>query len=234
VNGRFIVFDERVRQGPLDRLRIAVEHTRALTSGRSATGLSHDDADDDVGSIATDSACGFDPFPLLWALHEAGARAVVIGQVAGIMHGSVELTGDLDLLWDGDPAKVEALTQAFGAVNCRLLDDDREPVALGPRAFTLPKIQYESSSVSGDCCTPALRWGSLPVRDFLARALATTGADGLKVHYLRREDLAAMRQAAGRAKDLRRNEELERLYGSASAPRVMWRQGHPVDHDHEM
>ena len=25
-----------------------------------------------------------------------------MGQVAGIMHGSRELTGDLDLLWDGD------------------------------------------------------------------------------------------------------------------------------------
>jgi hypothetical protein len=207
---RLIVFDEHVRHGPLDRLRIAVERTRALTSGRSATGLSHDDADEDVGSIGTDSARGFDPFPLLWALHEAGARVVVIGQVAGIMHGSLELTGDLDLLWDGDPAQTEALTRAFGAVGGRLLDDDRRPVALGRGAFTLPKVQFESESVSGDCCTPALNWGPLPVRDFLARALATTGADGLEVHYLRREDLAAMRRAAGRAKDLRRNEELKR------------------------
>lgn len=162
---RFIVFDERVTHEPLDRLRIAVVHTRALTSGRSATGLSHDDADEEVGTIATDSACGFDPFPLLWALHEAGTQAVVIGQVAGIMHGSVELTGDLDLLWDGDPSKADALIQAFGAVGCRLLDDEREPVALGPCAFTLPKVQFESSSVSGDCCTSTPQWGSLPVRD---------------------------------------------------------------------
>lgn len=199
----------------MDRLRIAVERTRALTSGRSATGLSHDDADDVVGSIATDSARGFDPFPLLRTLHEAGARAVVIGQVAGIMHGSLELTGDLDLLWDGDLSKTEVLAQAFGSVGCRLLDDHREPVVLGLDAFTLPKVQFEAPSVSGDCCTPALRWGPLPVRDFLARALETTGADGLKVYYLRREDLIAMRQAAGRAKDLRRNEELKQLQRSA-------------------
>lgn len=202
----------------MDRLRVAVERTRALTSGRPATGLSHDDADQDVGSIATDSACGFDPFPLLRALHEAGAWAVVMGQVAGVMHGSLELTGDLDLLWDGDPAKTEALTQAFDAVGCRLLGDDREPVVLGPHAFTLPKVQFESPSVSGDCCTPSLPWGSLPVRDFLTRALTTTGMDGLTVHYLRREDLAAMRRAAGRVKDLRRNEELKRLRRPASAP----------------
>lgn len=39
-------------------------------------------------------AIEFDPFPLLRALHRHGAEAVVIGQVAGILHGSQELTGD--------------------------------------------------------------------------------------------------------------------------------------------
>jgi len=205
------VFDKRVNDGSLERLREAVERTSVLTSGRTATGLTHDDADDVVGTIGTDSAHGFDPFPLLRALCDTGARVVVIGQVAGILHGSAELTGDLDLLWDGDPAQAEALARAFGAVGCRLLDEDRDPVALDARAFALPKLQFESSSVSGDCCTPALPWGTLPVRGFLGRALTASGSDGLQVQYLRREDLIAMRRAVGRAKDLRRAEELERL-----------------------
>ena len=203
------MFDGRMKHAPLDRLHTAVARTRLLTTGRSAIGLSHDEADEAVGSIGTDSAHGFDPFPLLRALHQAGARAVVIGQVAGIMHGSLELTGDLDLLWDGDRAQSEALARAFGAARCRLLDDDRKPLALGPPAFMLPKVQFESPSASGDCCTPALRWGSLAVHDFLDRALTTTDADGLRVHCLRQEDLVAMRQVAGRAKDLRRNEEFK-------------------------
>jgi len=204
------VFDERVSDGSLERLRVAVERARVVTSGRPLTGLSHDDADDDVGTIATDSAHGFDPFPLLRALSDAGARVTVIGQVAGIMHGSAELTGDLDLLWDGDLTQAEALARAFGSTGCRLLDEDRGPVLLEPQAFALPKVQFESRAASGDCCTPALRWGTLPVRDFLDRALTALSPDGVQVHYLRREDLIAMSRAAGRAKDLRRAEELER------------------------
>jgi hypothetical protein len=35
-----------------------------------------------------------------------------MGQVAGIVHGSRELTGDLDLLWDGDRGQAPALAVA--------------------------------------------------------------------------------------------------------------------------
>lgn len=201
-----------VSDGPLERLRQAVGRTSALTRDRPVLGRTHDDADDRLGTIATDSARGFDPFPLLRALHFAGARVVVIGQVAGILHGSHELTGDLDLLWDGDPAQAEALARAFAAAGCDLLDDDRGPVEVAPAAFLLRKVQFESPQVSGDCCTPALPWGALPVRDFLDRALTASDPDGgLCVRYLRREDLIEMRRAVGRPKDLRRAEELEHL-----------------------
>jgi hypothetical protein len=51
----------------LDRLRDAVRRTRELTRDRPTTGRSHDDADEDTGTIDTDDALGFDPFPLLMA-----------------------------------------------------------------------------------------------------------------------------------------------------------------------
>ncbi len=135
----------------------------------------------------------------------------MIGQVAGILHGSVELTGDLDLLWDGDPARIHALTSAFADAGCRLTDDNTAPLALGPDACRLPKVQFFSSRVSGDCCTPALPWGALPVGNFLGRSMTTTDRDGVRIRYLRREDLIAMRRAVGRPKDLRRAEELDHL-----------------------
>lgn len=201
-------FDARM-SSPLDALRQAVDRTRELVRDRPATGLTHDDADDQVGTINTDSARDFDPFPLLRALHSAGARVAVIGQVAGILHGSRELTGDLDLLWDGSASQSSALVQAFSAVDARLVDDDLRPVALAPSAFLLPKVQFESHAASGDLCTPALPWGSLEVRVFLNRALTVSDVDGLEVHYLRRSDLVSMRRAVGRPKDLRRADELE-------------------------
>jgi hypothetical protein len=196
--------------GSLALLRVAVARTATLTHGRPLTGRTHEDADQDAGTIATDSARNFDPFPLLLALHAAGARVVVIGQVAGILHGSCELTGDLDLLWDGDPTQAEAMVDAFGAAGCRLFDDEHEPVWLTPQAFGRPKVVFESPTVSGDCCTPALPWGELRVAEFLGRAL-TADEDGLLVRYLCRADLIAMREAVGRPKDLRRAAELRRL-----------------------
>lgn len=72
-----------------------------------------------AGTVATDDAIGFDPLPLLRAFCDWGARVVVIGQVAGILHGSRELTGDLDLLWDGSSRQASALTAAFASVSAR-------------------------------------------------------------------------------------------------------------------
>ncbi|MGF1430950.1 hypothetical protein [Kitasatospora sp. LaBMicrA B282] len=196
---------------PVDRLRRAVLRTAELVRDRPATGITHDDADDRLGTVATDSAIGFDPLRLLAELDRHGARVVVIGQVAGILHGSQELTGDLDLLWDGAPERAGAMAAAFAAVGARLVDDDGRELPCTAGAFLLPKVDFTTSRASGDCCTLALPWGDLDVTGFVARALTAPGADGTVIRYLARADLIAMRRAVGRPKDLRRAEELERL-----------------------
>jgi hypothetical protein len=166
--------------------------------------------------VDTDDAFGFDPRPLLRALHRAGARVVVIGQVAGILHGSRELTGDLDLLWDGDPAQSAALAAGFRAVGATLTDDDGVALPCTAAAFALPKVLFRSAGASGDCCTPDLPWGDLAVRAFIDRCEVAFdhGAEGsgaVPVRYLNRADLIRMRRAVGRPKDLRRAAELESL-----------------------
>ena len=170
-------------------------------------------ADDILGTVATDDAIGFDPRQLLRALHRFGAPAVVIGQVAGIMHGSSELTGDLDLLWDGDERNAGAMAAAFRSAGAQLADDNGVAVACDEAAFRLPKLVFSTPGASGDCCTPALPWGGLPIAEFIARCQIAS-AGGLEVSYLCREDLIRMRRAVGRPKDLRRAAELERLAGS--------------------
>jgi hypothetical protein len=196
--------------GAIRRLREAVRRLAEFNRDRAPTGVAHDDADEVVGTMTSDDAFGFDPFPLLRALHDAGARVVVIGQVAGILHGSAELTGDLDLLWDGDMDQAPALAAAFARVRAMLTDDSGAALACAPQAFALPKVQFRSSNASGDCCTPALPWGPLPVTEFLHRCQLAVADDGTVVRYLDREDLIRMRRAVGRAKDLRRAEELQR------------------------
>jgi hypothetical protein len=201
---------------PIRWLRDAARRLAERTAGRPPSGRSHDDADDVVGTVDTDDAVGFDPLPLLRALDEHGASVVVIGQVAGIMHGSTELTGDLDLLWDGTPAQAAALAAAFGAAGATLTDDAGAPLRCEPAAFGLPKVLFSSPHASGDCCTPALPWGDLPVGDFLARARVARTADGRQIRYLDRTDLIQMRHAVGRPKDLRRATELDHLADPAA------------------
>ena len=193
--------------GPIDLLREAVWRLSEQTRDRPRSGVSHDDADDVVGTVATDDAIGFDPIPLLRAMHENGAYVVVMGQVAGIMHGSRELTGDLDLLWDGEVVHADALVAAFTSVSATLSDMDGRSIACDVGAFRWPKVLFNSVLASGDCCSPALPWGSLPIRDFVDRCCVAK-ADGLEIRFLRRPDLIHMRRAAGRVKDLRRAQEL--------------------------
>jgi hypothetical protein len=195
---------------PVRRLREALRRLAGQTRGRPSTGLTHHDADDVTGTAGTDDAAGFDPLPLLRAIDLAGARVVVIGQVAGIMHGSEELTGDLDLLWDGDPAQAGLLAAAFTQASARLTNDDGVPVPCDPEAFRLPKVLFRTATASGDCCTPALPWGRLPVADFLGRCEAARAGD-FTIRYLSCQDLILMRQATGRPKDLRRAAELQAL-----------------------
>ncbi|MFD0327967.1 hypothetical protein ACFQZC_06300 [Streptacidiphilus monticola] len=195
---------------PIERLRLSVERTRVATADREPTGIGHDDADDEQGTFATDGALGFDPFPLLRALSRHGVRAAAIGQVAGILHGSQELTGDLDLLWSGDPAEAPALLAALREVDARLTDDDGKPLPLDLPSLERPKVQFNTACAGGDLCTPALPWGGLDVSAFLDRAAAARDGD-LTVRYLDRADLVAMRLAVGRPKDLRRAAELTAL-----------------------
>src|SRR4051812_44620813 len=88
---------------PIVHLRVMCARIRAATAGRRLQGVRHDDADADLGTFGADDAIGFDPFPMLVLMQATGANYAVFGQVAGLLHGSNELTGDLDLLWDGDP-----------------------------------------------------------------------------------------------------------------------------------
>ncbi|GAA3502736.1 hypothetical protein GCM10019016_098450 [Streptomyces prasinosporus] len=159
-----------------------------------------EEADDVAGTFATDGALGFDPMPFLRALYEAGSQAVVMGQVAGIMHGSTELTGDLDLLWDGTPEQAHALRGALAATGCT------NPPDLGRS-----QVAYQVAGVSGDLCTPALPWGGMDTASCLARAVSVRDPAGFTIRCTALDDLIHMRRALGRPKDHRRADELARV-----------------------
>ena len=192
----------------LQRLERAVAQAEVLTRDRLRTGLRHDDAPEDAGTLATDDAVGFDPFPLLRALHRSGVIVVVMGQVAGILHGSQEFTGDLDLLWAGGVEQAGRLAQAFASLDATLTDASGAALPRTAAALDISKIDFRTATCCGDCCTPALPWGSLPVEDYLGDPDRVTCDDGTVIRFVRRDALIAMRLGVGRPKDLRRAAEL--------------------------
>src|SRR5581483_4017716 len=118
-----------------------------------------------------------------------------------------ELTGDLDLLWDGDPGQAGPMAAAFSQASAQLTNDDGAPVPCDPEAFRLRRVLFRTPTASGDCCTLPPPWGNLPVAGFLGRC-ETVSAGDFTIRYLSRDDLILMRQAIGRPKDLRRAREL--------------------------
>jgi len=75
-------------------------------------------------------------------------------------------------------------------------------------AFSLPKVLCRTTHASGDCCTPKLPWGDLPVAAFLERSRKARTVEGNIIRYLDLGDLNWMRRASGRRNDIRRADEL--------------------------
>lgn len=195
---------------PIARLRVASERVRAVAAAVEPSGVRHDDADDVIGTLATDDAIGFDPFPMLDLMQRSGANFAVFGQVAGILHGSVELTGDLDLLWDGAGTSVEMLARELERSSVAIRDEDGELQQDVRGALKGRKVYFEGVGCAGDLCTPRLPWRSLDVVGILERKVSTTEG-GLTVPYVALGDLIAMRRAVDRPKDHRRAAELQQV-----------------------
>lgn len=52
-----------------------------------------------------------DPGPLLETLHRHGVRYIVVGGIAGNLHGSTSMTSDLDLVYARTPDDLDRLAR---------------------------------------------------------------------------------------------------------------------------
>lgn len=142
----------------------------------------------------------FSPRPLLAKLTEGGVDFVVIGGIAVIAQGYVRMTRDLDIVFAGDSANLEALGAVLADVDARLRDvTDNVPFTADAR--TLAGVQLLTLETS-------LGWldvhRSVPgVRDYKAlrsRAVSAT-IESTRVLVASLQDLIAMKRAAGRDVD---------------------------------
>jgi predicted nucleotidyltransferase len=147
---------------------------------------------------------------ILRRLVERGVDFVVIGGIAGVLHGSARNTFDLDICFATDDANLVALGDVLIGLGARLREV-QEDVPFVPDARTLRGVELLTLVTSlGELDVVAQPPGAPAYRD-LRRNADRYDLGGFNVSVASVDDLIAMKHAAGRAKDLLDIEELEAI-----------------------
>jgi predicted nucleotidyltransferase len=142
----------------------------------------------------------FSPLALLRTLVSHGVDFVVIGGIALVIHGSTRVTQDLDICFAGDQANLDVLGAALIELGAKLrgVDGLGEFVPDGTALRRLSTITLDTRQGPIDLLRDPI--GAPPYADLRRRA-DRVDVDGVAVLVASLDDLAAMKRAAGRAKD---------------------------------
>jgi hypothetical protein len=142
----------------------------------------------------------FDPLAAIRVLRDHDVRFVLIGGVAGAVHGSPSVTQDLDFCPEGSPENLTRLATALVKIHARLRGvEEGVPFILDGRTLSAGDHFTFSTDVGDvDCLiTPA---GTEGYAD-LSRDAVAVDLDGIEVRIASLDALIRMKRAAGRAKD---------------------------------
>lgn len=157
----------------------------------------------------------FDPLPLLDVLAAHGVDFVIIGGVAGRLHGASRPTFDIDVVPAPSTSNLERLADALTEMGARLrVGDGEEMPAVAIDAALLTSWQMSTwitrlgpIDVLADVAVDRDRLDYERLRDHGVEI----EAGGLVVAIIGLEDLIANKRSVGRPKDLQALGELERI-----------------------
>lgn len=145
---------------------------------------------------------GLDPVGILKLLVDEGVRFVVVGGIAGALHGSTTLTADLDILYDRETANLDRLAAALaglGAVRRDLPTGVKAPVdARALRNGTNFLLSTDRGDLDCIAETPS---GAFTFSQVVPTAERMEIGRGLVVPVASLDELIRMKRATGRPKD---------------------------------
>ncbi len=152
----------------------------------------------------------FKPREILGLLTARGVDFVVIGGYAAVLHGSPRVTQDLDITFDTDVPNLRALGKVLTELRARLSGVDEE-VRFVPDERTLARVELLTLETDlGRLDLLALPAGA-PRYAELRQHAARFDVGGLLVRVADIPQLIAMKEVAGRPKDLADIAELDAI-----------------------
>lgn len=143
----------------------------------------------------------FDPLRALETLNRHGVRYVLIGGFAGKLHGSPALTVDIDLCYARDADNLDRLVAALGELHPVLRGaDEALPFRLDARTIRNGD-SFTFVTDAGDLDILGTPTGTGGYEQLARTAVRMDVGEGVVVDVASLDDLIAMKQAAGRARD---------------------------------
>ena len=151
-----------------------------------------------------------DYWPLLERLHNAGAQFIVIGGVAGIIHGAARVTYATDILYERSLANLRAIVTALAPLTPYPRGAPPGLPFLFDERTLRAGLNFTFSTTAGDIDLLGAVDGIGPYENAIVHA-AWIEVSGKRVAVLSLKDLIAAKRAAGRPKDFEAIAELEIL-----------------------
>lgn len=167
--------------------------------------------------MATDPVSSFDPIRILRQLSADGVEFVLIGGMAGRVHGSPTVTNDLDICYRRTRANCERLAKTLHELRARLRDFPPELPSRIDATSIWQGDNFTFVTQAGflDCLASPEEGAPTGYEHLADNALTVTIVDAA-ILVCSIEDLIRMKEAAGRPKDLIEVEVLKAVLASTA------------------
>ncbi len=158
---------------------------------------------------------------MLTALESAGARFILIGGMAAILHGDVGVTVDLDVVPDREPENLDRLARALRALGARIRTaGSPEGLSFDCSAAFLRNLPPDAilnlTTRAGDLDLTFRPSGTQGYADLRRDAIEVEATVGVRVLVASLADVIRSKEAAGREKDRLALPRLRRLLDRVS------------------